>query len=128
MNRQINNILTYLIAATWLINGLVCKVMNLVPRHQLIVARFFGNGYAPLLTKIIGASEILMAFWILSRIKPKLNAVIQILVIAIMNMLEFLFAPDLLLWGRLNLFFAFLLILVIYYNEFVLNKKIETKL
>jgi DoxX-like family len=123
MNRQIQIVLIYLIATIWLINGLFCKLLNLVPRHQQIVARFFGNEYAPLLTKIIGISEIFMAIWILSRIKTKLNAVTQIIIIAVMNMLEFLFAPDLLLWGRLNLLFAFILILVIYYNEFVLNKK-----
>ncbi len=67
MNLQIYKILIYLIAATWLINGLVCKLLNLVPRHQLIVARFFGNEYAPILTKAIGVSEIVMAVWI---IKP----------------------------------------------------------
>jgi hypothetical protein len=31
-------LLNYLIAAVWLVNGLFCKVLGLVPRHQEIVA------------------------------------------------------------------------------------------
>jgi hypothetical protein len=32
-------------------------------------------------------------------------------------------ASDLLLWGKLNALFAFLFVLVVYFNEFYLNKK-----
>jgi hypothetical protein len=42
--------ISYLIAAVWLINGLVCKVLNLVPRHREIVARILGDNHAPLFT------------------------------------------------------------------------------
>lgn len=63
-----------------------------------------------------------MAIWILSHIRTRLNAISQITIIAIMNTLEFLIVPELLLWGRLNAFFAFLLISVIFFNEFYLNK------
>ncbi len=63
-----------------------------------------------------------MAIWILSRYKHKFNAIAQIAIIAIMNILEFLLVPDILLWGKLNSFFALLFILLIYYNEFVLTK------
>lgn len=45
------------------------------------------------------------------------------IVVATMNIIEFIAVPDLLLWGRLNIFFAFLFIGLVYYNEFVLNKK-----
>lgn len=31
--------LTYLFALVWLVNGLLCKVLGLVPRHAAIVAR-----------------------------------------------------------------------------------------
>lgn len=44
------------------------------------------------------------------------------IVIATMNTLEFLLAPELLLWGRFNALFAFLFILLIYYHGFLLNK------
>jgi len=65
-----------------------------------------------------------MAIWILSNIKTKLNAITQILIISTMNTLEFMLVPDLLLWGKFNAIFASILILVIYFNEFYLNKKL----
>jgi len=119
---QAHKILTFLIAAVWLINGLYCKLLNLVPRHQEIVARILGGSHAGILTKLIGLSEILMAVWILSRIKSRLNAVFQILIVAVMNSIEFILAPDLLLWGKANAIFAFLFIILVYFNEFRLNK------
>ena len=119
--KGLHTILNYFIAAVWIANGLFCKVLNLVPRHQEIVARILGNEYAGLLTRAIGISEILMAVWIISGIKPRLNALTQVLIIATMNIIEFTLAPDLLLWGHTNIFFAFLFILLILYNEFMLN-------
>jgi hypothetical protein len=113
--------LEYLVAAVWLVNGLFCKVLNLVPRHQQIVARITGEAHAAALTRAIGFAEIAMAVWILSGIKPRLNAITQIVVIAAMNTLEFFLAPDLLLWGRFNALYAFLFILLIY-NVFLLKK------
>jgi hypothetical protein len=106
------------------VNGLFCKVLNLAPRHQEIVARILGNGHSRLLTVLIGLSEIGMGIWILCRIWTRANAIAQIAVIAAMNALEFFLAPDLLLWGKANSIFAFLFVLLIYYNEFYSNKKI----
>ena len=123
-DRKKHQLLNYFIAAVWLVNGLLCKVLNLVPRHQEIVARILGNDSSRLLTILIGVSEILMAIWILSKAWTRINAIIQILVIATMNTIEFLLVPDLLLWGRANAIFAFLFILLIYYNEFRLNKNL----
>lgn len=122
-NNRIHTILTYCIAMVWMANGLFCKVLNLVPRHEQIVARILGETYARPLTLAIGLAEIGMAIWVLSRIKPRLNAVLQMTVVAIMNTLEFFMVPDLLLWGKLNAFFAFLFVLLIYYHEFHWNKK-----
>lgn len=116
-----NKLLNYLIAAVWIANGLFCKVLNLVPRHQEIVARIIGTVHAGVLTRAIGFSEMAMAVWILSGLKTKLNAITQVVVIATMNSLEFIMAPDLLLWGRFNALFAFLFILLILYNEFYLR-------
>lgn len=82
-----------------------------------------GNEHARLLTIVIGSSEIFMAIWILSNIRSRLYAMAQILIIATMNTLEFILVPDLLLWGKVNAIFAFILILVIYFNEFYFNKK-----
>ncbi|MCU7548599.1 DoxX-like family protein [Chitinophagaceae bacterium LB-8] len=118
------HLLNCFIAAVWLINGLFCKVLNLVPRHQDIVARILGDGHARLLTLLIGYSEIAMAVWILSGIWKRVNVITQILVILTMNIFEFILVPDLLLWGKGNAVFALLFILLIYYNEYHLNKKI----
>ena len=118
-----HHLLNYLIAAVWLINGFFCKVLNLVPRHQEIVAQILGSEHARVLTLLIGISEIMMAVWILNGIYTRLNALIQILVIVTMNTLEFFLVPNLLLWGKANAVFAFLFILLIYYNEFYLNRK-----
>jgi hypothetical protein len=119
---KIYTVLIYLIAMVWLANGLLCKVLNLVPRHQQIVARILGAEYAEIFTKLIGIAEILMVIWILSGIHSRLNTITQITVIATMNVIEFILAPDLLLWGRFNIVFAFMFLIVIYYNEFVLRK------
>lgn len=118
----------YLIASVWLINGLVCKVLNLVPRHEEIVERILGSDQSRLLTILIGSSEIIMAVWILTKYKSKLNAIAQITIVATMNILEFTIVPDLLLWGRLNSIFALLFVALVFYNEFVLNKKIKLQI
>jgi hypothetical protein len=124
-NKSLYKILTILIAIVWLANGLFCKVLNLVPRHELIVARILGEDYSRSLTILIGLSETIMAIWILTKFKSKLNAIAQITVVATMNIVEFILVPDLLLWGRLNSFLALLFIGLVYYNEFIINRKLK---
>ena len=123
MNRIIYKTLTFCIAAIWIANGLFCKVLNLVPRHEQIVAEILGENFSRPLTILIGLSEIIMAAWILSGYKSKLNAIVQILIVTTMNTLEFILVPDLLLWGKFNSLYAFLFILVVYLNEFYLKRK-----
>ena len=122
-NRKIHTVLNYCIATVWIANGLLCKVLNLVPRHEHIVAKILSPAYGHQLTLLIGLSEVGMAIWVLSGFKSRLNAIMQISIIALMNTLEFILVPDLLLWGKANAIFAFLFILILYYNEFYLNKK-----
>lgn len=122
MNISIHRILTICIALVWLINGLFCKVLNLVPRHEQIIGRILGDSHSRLLAILIGVSEMGMAIWILLKLKPRFNAITQILVVATMNILEFILVPDLLYWGKMNSIFAFMFILLIYFNEFHLNK------
>ena len=119
----INKLLNYGIAAVWMANGLFCKVLNWVPRHRHIVAAILGEQHAAILTKAIGLAEMAMALWIVTGILPRLNAITQIIIIAAMNVLECILVPDLLLWGRLNSLFAFLFILLIWYNEYRLRLK-----
>lgn len=121
--RTLHNVLSLGIELTWVINGLLCKILGFAPRHEQIVARILGNEYASSLTKVIGAAEVFMAIWIISRIKSRWSATAQIVIVAVMNILEFFLAPDLLLFGRMNSVIALLFIGVVYCNEFVLNAK-----
>lgn len=90
-------ILRWCIGVVWLANGLLCKVLRLVPRHEQIVARILGTSYARPLTLLIGVLETCMAIWVFTGVKSKLNTWLQILAIATMNLLEFILVPDLLL-------------------------------
>lgn len=117
------NLTTGIIALVWFINGFFCKVLNLVSRHQQIVGRILGEQHAWFFTKAIGVSEILMVVWVLSRIKSRISAVFQMAIVGAMNILEFILVPDLLLFGRMNIVFAFLFIVLIYVNEFILGRQ-----
>jgi hypothetical protein len=117
VNSHKNNFLHYAIAAVWLANGLFCKVLNFVPRHQQIVAQILGSDYAVYLTKAIGLSEIMVFIWILSRIKSKWCAYFQIAIVLTMNVIEFCFARNLLLFGGLNFVFASLFVGVVYWES-----------
>jgi DoxX-like family len=108
-------VLTYLIASVWLVNGLFCKVLNLVPRHRAIVARILGERHSKTRTVGIGLLETAMTVWIVSGIVPTINAWTQIVLVLSMNIIEFLLAPDLLLWGRWNIIFALLFVFLIYW-------------
>lgn len=123
--KVINSLVTYFISAIWLINGLFCKILNFEPRHQQIVSRILGGEYASELTLLIGLSELVMVFWVLSRFKSRFNAIFQITIVLVMNVIEFFFASDILLWGKFNIVYACLFIALVYYNEFVLIKKIN---
>jgi len=126
-NQNLHRILTILISLVWLVNGLVCKVLNLVPRHQQIVSEILGYEHSRLLTILIGLAEVVMAIWIMSKYKSKNNAAIQIIIVATMNLLEFILVSELLMWGKMNSIFAFVFISIVWYNEFVLNQKHQPK-
>lgn len=117
---NLQKILTITIALVWFINGFVCKLLNFVPRHRLIVAHILGEEHSGLFTRTIGISEVLMAVWIISGIKPEFCAIVQIIIVAAMNIIEFITVPRLLLFGRMNSLVAALFIVVVYCNAFVL--------
>ncbi len=118
-----HTILNYFIALVWLINGLICKVLGLTPRHQEIVARILGSEFSHPLTVLIGISEIVMAVWILSNYRSTLNTYTQILLVIMMNILETILAPDLLLWGHWNLLWAISFCLIIWINHKLVTAK-----
>jgi uncharacterized membrane protein YphA (DoxX/SURF4 family) len=120
---NLHKILTLFISLVWLANGLFCKVMNLVPRHELIVGRILGIQNPRPFAIAIGIAETCIAIWILSGIKSRLNAITQMVIVAVMNALEFFLAPDLLLWGKANAIFAAIFILIIYTNEFIIKRR-----
>ena len=112
-----SRLITYLIAIVWLANGLLCKLLLLVPRHAAIVARILGPAHAGLLTRLIGLGEIGIGLWVISGIKPRWCAWTQIALVLTMNSLEAVLAPDLLLWGRFNAVFAVLFCGLVYFHS-----------
>jgi hypothetical protein len=122
--RLLHILATAIITLVWFINGFFCKVLNLVPRHQEIVGRILGEQNAWLFAKAIGVSEILMVVWILTRIKSRFCAIFQMVIVGTMNIVEFILVPDLLLFGRMNIVFAAIFIVLIYVNEFFFDKKV----
>jgi hypothetical protein len=119
MNRKsIHMALTYCFALVWLINGLFCKVWDLVPRHKQIVARIIGGQHAGALTIVIGLLEVGMAVWIISGYRKKLCVITQFATVAIMNGIEFVAASDLLLWGKFNALFAFFFLMLVVLHAF----------
>lgn len=118
MRRSLNLYTAFrmLFAGVWLVNGIYCKLTDGVPRHRDIVARILGEEHATAFTLAIGVMEVLLAAWILSGRQAMRCDVFQIVLILGMNLIEWLLAPDLLLFGRFNLLFAFLFCVVIYLN------------
>jgi DoxX-like family len=109
----------WLIGGVWLANGLICKLLNVVPRHAQIVARILGPQDASLITKLIGVGEVFVAIWIFSSAYSRWCTLLQLLLVGAMNLLEFFLAPDLLLFGRFNLLIALVFMMLIFAHEFV---------
>ncbi|EDP72152.1 hypothetical protein FBALC1_13662 [Flavobacteriales bacterium ALC-1] len=107
------------IAIVWIINGLFCKILNLVPRHQEIISEILGTEYSSVLTITIGLMEVILALWVISDYKPKLNAMLQIITVITMNIIEFFLVPDILLWGKFNIIIALAFVSLIHYTYFI---------
>ena len=122
--RKLYQLLKLVIATVWLVNGLYCKVLDQVPRHRQIVGEILGEEFAAPLTILIGISEVIMAIWVLSGYRSRICTLCQIALVVIMNILEFVLVPDLLLWGKLNSIFALGFIGILYYYEWILKKQL----
>lgn len=109
------------IALVWVINGLLCKILNLVPRHQEIVSIILSKDYSNAITNTIGGMEIILAIWIISDYKSKTHAKLQIVIVLLMNIIEFFAVSDLLLWGKFNIIFALVFVSIIHYTYFIYN-------
>jgi len=109
--------LRFALGLVWMINGLYCKVLNQVPRHQEIVSRLLSEEWQRELTLLIGLSEIALALVIWSGWKRSFVNWTQIVLILSMNILEVVFVPELLLWGRWNGLLALFFVLFLYGYE-----------
>ena len=118
-----NKILSFLIASVWLINGLYCKILNQVPRHETIVASIFNNEYSRQIIILIGFLEVCLSIWLFTKYKQKLATILQIFLVLVMNIIEFILAKELLLWREYNIVFALIFITIVYLNGFYFNKK-----
>ena len=85
------------VAAVWLVLGVGFKVLGLVPRHRMIVARILGDGVAAPATIAIGCAEAALGLWVLSGRWPRACAAVQTCAIVAMNTIELILARDLLL-------------------------------
>jgi len=120
-------VIDFLLAAVWLVMGLYCKLLGQVPRHEAIVGSILGDSIATWLTPMIGAGEVLLGIAIATGLYRKLLASIQILLVISMNIIEFNFAIDNLLWGPLNIIFALTFCFVVYWHGFILNKHADVE-
>jgi len=120
--KQIQRLNDFALATVWLVMGLYCKLLGQVPRHEAIVGDIMGADTAVWLTPLIGLGEVCLAVWIATGLYRKLTAAIQILLVITMNILEFIFAVEHLLWGPLNIIFALLFCALVYWNAFNLNQ------
>jgi uncharacterized membrane protein YphA (DoxX/SURF4 family) len=95
--RKLRMTVRILIGSVWVFHGLYSKILNLIPRHQMIVGRVLGEDAAAFVTPAIGVAEILLGLWVYSAIKARLCALTQTVALVSMNTLEILLARDLLL-------------------------------
>lgn len=124
MNRRLCYlVLRFLIGAVWFVNGLVCKVLGLIPRHQEIVAKVLGEEHSVAITRAIGLGEVALAFAIWFGLWPRWLAAAQIALVLAMNVMEFFMAPDLLLWGKMNSVYALLFALIVFANEWLIKPR-----
>jgi uncharacterized protein YqjF (DUF2071 family) len=104
--------MTIALAAVWLVHGLYNKLLGGSPRHLAIVQSVPGLGgeTGRHVLVAVGAGEMLIAAWMLSRRAPRACAAVQTVVLLSMNVLELTYARPLLLWpaGLLPLNLCFL--------------------
>ena len=116
--------LTVLIALVWLVNGLVAKVLGYAPRHTEIVAEVLGAEVAGTLILVIGLGDVALAAWIVGGRFPVSTAWLQVGLVLAMNVLELVFARELLLFGPLNFVFALGFCGLVYVHGVVLGGRL----
>ena len=110
-------------AAVWFVFGFIFKVLDLVPRHRMIVAAILGEEVATSITPLVGVAEIGIAVWILSGLFPRSCAMVQTTALVTMNTLEFLFARHLLLAPIPMICLNIAFLGIVWYNALFLSDK-----
>lgn len=85
------------IGIVWGFHGFYSKILNGIPRHQLIVGKVLGDRLARPATKVIGCLEVLLGLWAFTGLARAECAAVQTLAIVGMNTLEIMLAGDLLI-------------------------------
>jgi hypothetical protein len=80
-------LIRFSIALVWLYQGLWCKVLGGVPRHQAVLsaAPFIGPAAAPFALIVLGLAECGIAAWILSGHWMRQAAMVQTALLVAMN-------------------------------------------
>jgi hypothetical protein len=85
------------IGSVWVFHGFYSKILNGIPRHQMIVGKILGAANAGVATKTIGLLEVLLGFWAFTGWHPVVCAILQTAAIVAMNALEIAMAAELLI-------------------------------
>jgi len=85
------------IGSVWVFHGFYSKILNGIPRHQLIVGKILGDANARVATKAIGLLEVLLGVWAYVGWQPVGCALVQTTAIIAMNTLEIFRAKQLLI-------------------------------
>ena len=75
------------VAAVWLYEGLWCKLLNGAP-HQVQVVQAvprYGLSVGMVFLKVLGAVEVGLAIWVLSRLAPIVCAIVQTVLLVTLN-------------------------------------------
>jgi hypothetical protein len=85
------------IGGVWVFHGLYSKILNGIPRHQLIVGKVLGEKLARPATKVVGGLEVLLGVWTFTGVARVECAVVQTVAIVGMNALEIFLAREFLI-------------------------------
>lgn len=92
--RRIGLALAMVVAGVWVCNGLVFKLLHVLPRHLAIVQAVpgLGGGRGVVMLQLVGVGELLLAGWVLSGRWPRACAAFQTAILLTMNVMELIFA------------------------------------
>ena len=110
-----NKLIRLAIALVWLYQGLWCKVLGGIPRHQAVIAAvpFIGSAASHIALTVLGLFECAIGLWVLSGRWMCPAAMVQTVLLATMNAGGLIWAAHLIPdpAGMLLQNFAFLLLI-----------------